>query len=166
MKTQERTTMGNDKALREHLLYLLNGDGAHSDFETAIKNLPANLRGKRPKDAAHSPWEVLEHLRITQRDILESTRKANHVSPDFPAGYWPSAQAPPDEKSWDKSANAFRADQKALVDLVTSPSTDLLAAIPNTDGQTILRKMFMAADHNAYHLGEFVLLRRTLGAWE
>src|SRR6266700_6675185 len=93
MKTQERTTMTtvtNDKALRDHLLYLLKGDGAHSDFEVAIKDLPATLRGKRPKGAAHSPWEVLANLRITHRDILESTRKANHVSPDFPAGYWPS----------------------------------------------------------------------------
>jgi hypothetical protein len=159
-------TVANDKALRDHLLYLLKGDGAHSDFETAIKDLPASLRGKRPKGAAHSPWEVLEHLRITQRDILESTRNANHQSPDFPAGYWPSAQNPPDEKAWDKSANAFRADLKALTDLVVSSSTDLFAPIPNTDGQTIVRKMFMAADHNAYHLGEFVLLRRMLGAWD
>ncbi len=119
------TTVTNDKALRDHLLYLLKGDGAHSDFEVAIKDLPATLRGKRPKGAAHSPWEVLEHLRITQRDILESTRKANHVSPDFPAGYWPSTQTPPDEKTWDKSANAFSADLKALTDLVTSASTDL-----------------------------------------
>ncbi len=158
--------MGSDKALREHLLYLLQGDGAHLDFEASVKDLPASLRGKRPKGAAHSPWEVLEHLRITQRDILESTHNANHVSPDFPAGHWPSAQAPADEKAWNKSAYAFRIDLKALTNLVTSASTDLFAPIPNTDGQTILRKVFLAADHNAYHLGELVLLRRMLGAWQ
>lgn len=158
--------MRNDKSLREHLLYLIQGDGAHVDFEAAVKDLPVSFRGKRPKGAAHSPWEVLEHLRITQWDILEFTRNANHTSPEFPDGYWPGTQAPPNEEDWDKSADAFRADFKAITGLVANESTDLFAQFPHGDGQTVLRKVLLVADHNAYHLGELVLLRRLLGAWK
>jgi hypothetical protein len=159
-------TMRNDKSLREHLLYLLKGDGAHADFEAAVKGLPADLRGKRPKGAAHSPWEVLEHMRIAQWDILEFTRNAKHVSPEFPGGYWPTALAPPNEKAWDKSADAFRSDLKTMTELIANESADLFAPIPHGEGKTILREALLVADHNAYHLGELVLLRRLLGAWE
>jgi DinB superfamily len=159
-------TMRNDKSLREHVLYLLKGDGAHADFEGVVKDLPADLRGKRPKGAAHSPWEVLEHLRITQWDILEFTRNARHVSPEFPAGYWPGAEAPPNEKAWDKTVDAFRSDLRAMTELVGNESTDLFAPIPHGEGKTILREALLVADHNAYHLGELVLLRRLLGAWQ
>ena len=158
-------TMSTNKSLEEHLLYLLKGDGAHADFEASVKDLPANLRGMRPKDAPHSPWEVLEHLRITQRDILESIRTANHRSPEFPAGYWPSTQTPPDAEAWDKSANAFRADFEAVLKLLNK-SADLFAPTPAGANQTIFRRLAMLADHNAYHLGELVLLRRLLGAWQ
>jgi DinB family protein len=159
-------TMRNDKALREHLLNLLKGDGAHADFDAAIKDLPVSLRGTRPKGAEHSPWEVLEHLRIAQWDILEFSRNAKHVSPEFPSGYWPSAQSPPNENGWDKSGDAFRSDLKAMAELIANESTDLLAPIPHADGKTILREALLVADHNAYHLGELVLLRRLLGAWQ
>ncbi|HTA71733.1 MAG TPA: DinB family protein [Bryobacteraceae bacterium] len=158
--------MRNDKALREHLLNLLKGDGAHANFDAAVKDLPVSLRGKRPKGAEHSPWEVLEHLRIAQWDILEFSRNAKHVSPEFPSGYWPSAQAPPNETAWDKSADAFRSDLKAMAALIAKESTDLLAPIPHAEGKTILREALLMADHNAYHLGELVLLRRLLGAWQ
>ncbi|HXA68593.1 MAG TPA: DinB family protein [Bryobacteraceae bacterium] len=158
--------MRNDKALREHLLNLLKGDGAHTDFEAAAKNLPPGLQGKRPKGSEHSPWEVLEHLRIAQWDILEFSRNAKHLSPEFPSGYWPSAAAPPNEKAWDKSVDAFRSDLKAMVELVANESTDLFIPIPHGEGKTILREALLVADHNAYHLGELVLLRRLLGAWQ
>jgi DinB superfamily len=158
--------MKHDQALREHLLTLLKGEGAHADFGDAIKNLPAHLRGTRPKGAQHSPWEVLEHLRIAQWDILEFTRNAKHVSPDFPSGYWPKREAPPDDHAWDKSVRAFRADLKAMSDLVANEATDLLAPIPHAGGKTVLREALLLADHNSYHLGELVLLRRLLGAWE
>ena len=158
--------MRNDKALREHLLNLLKGDGAHANFDAAVKDLPVSLRGKRPKGAEHSPWEVLEHLRIAQWDILEFSRNAKHVSPEFPSGYWPSAQAPPNETAWDKSADAFRSDLKAMAELIAKESTDLLAPIPRAEGKTMLREALLVADHNAYHLGELVLLRRLLGAWQ
>jgi hypothetical protein len=135
------------------------------DFDSAFKDLPAELRGKRPKGAQHSPWEVLEHLRIAQWDILEFSRNPNHKSPEFPRGYWPRTQTPPNETAWDKSMQSFRKDLEALCDLVANESTDLFAKIPHGDGQTILREALLAADHNAYHLGEAVLLRRILGAW-
>jgi len=158
--------MASEKSLREHVIYLLNGGGAHVNLDDAVKNLPAELRGKRPKGAEHSPWELLEHMRIALWDILEFTRNPKHVSPQFPAGYWPASQAPPDGKAWDKSVNAFRADLKALADLVADERTDLLAPLAHGDGQTVLREALVAADHNAYHLGELVLLRRLLGAWK
>ena len=157
--------MKQTKTLREHLLYTLKGDGAHVDFEGAVKDLPAGLRGKRPKGAEHSPWEILEHLRIAQWDILEFARNPKHVSPEFPSGYWPSAQAPPDDEAWDKSVKKYRADLRALGEMVEDEGTDLFAAIPHGEGKTILREVLLAADHNAYHLGELVLVRRLLGAW-
>lgn len=157
--------MENEKSLRQHIINLLKTDGAHADFAATVKDMPVDLRGKRPKGAEHSPWEVLEHLRITQRDALDFIHNANHVELEFPAGYWPNAQVPPSDKVWEKSVNAFCADLATMVELVQDESTDLLAAIPHGNGKTILREVLMVADHNAYHLGEFVLLRRLLGAW-
>jgi hypothetical protein len=157
--------MANDQALRQHVLNLLKGGNAHVDFDSAFKDLPAALRGKRPKGTQHSLWEVLEHLRIAQWDILEFSRNPKHKSPDFPDGYWPRTPAPPDEAAWDESIRSFRRDLKAMCDLVADESTDLFAKIPHGDGQTILREALLTADHNAYHLGEVVLLRRLLGAW-
>jgi hypothetical protein len=157
--------MENIAALRQHLLSLLKGGNAHVDFEAAIKDLPADLRGKSPKGAEHSPWEVLEHLRIAQWDILEFSRNPQHQSPGWPKGYWPRTQAPETGPEWDKSVKSFRKDLKAMCDLVADEKTDLFAKIPHGDGQTILREALLVADHNAYHLGELVLLRRLLGAW-
>jgi hypothetical protein len=154
-----------DRSLREHLVEVLQGGHAHATFDAAVKNLPAELRGKRPKGAEHSPWEILEHLRIAQWDILEFSRDPKHESPDWPTGYWPSTPAPADEKAWDKSVRAFRRDLKAMCDLVQSESTDLFAKTLHGSGQTILREALLAADHNAYHIGQIVLVRRLLGAW-
>lgn len=156
----------NDKALRQQLASLLNSGDAHANFDTVVKDMPPALRGKKPDGAQHSPWQVLEHLRIALWDILEFARNAQHQSPEFPQGYWPSTQSPPDEKAWDKSASSFRADLEALIKLVSDEKTDLFASIPHGSGQTILRQALVAADHNAYHLGELVLLRRELGAWQ
>ncbi|MGH9745348.1 MAG: DinB family protein [Candidatus Acidiferrales bacterium] len=153
------------KALRDQLVKLLTNSEAYAQFDAAVRGMPANLQGKRPEGAQHSPWQILEHLRIAQWDILEFARNAKHKSPDFPSGYWPAKPEPPDEKAWDKSVHAFKSDLKALCDLVANGSTDLYAKIPHGDGQTILRQALLTADHNAYHLGELVLLRRMLGAW-
>jgi hypothetical protein len=156
---------GTDNALRQHLLDLLTGGHAHADFNTALQGLPVSLRGKRPKGAEHSPWEILEHMRIAQRDILEFSRDANHTSPVWPAGYWPKTQAPPTAAAWNKSLRMFQADLKAMGELIQDPSTNLYAKIPWGKGQTILREALLIADHNSYHLGELVLVRRLLGVW-
>ncbi len=155
-----------DALLRQHLLNLLTGGNAHADFETAIGDIAPAPRGKRPKGAAHSLWEVLEHMRIAQWDILEFSRDPAHRSPDWPGGYWPATPAPPNATAWDKSVRAFRRDLKAMCALVADPSTDLHARIPHGDGQTILREALLVADHNSYHLGELIVVRRLLGAWK
>ena len=152
-------------ALRDHLLYLLRGGGAHLDFDAAVADLPPPLRGAKPPGQPHTLWRLLEHLRICQWDILEFSRNPRHVSPSFPDGYWPAGDAPPDDGAWDRSVAAFRADLQAMQDLVGDPATDLFAAIPHGQGQTVLREALLVADHNAYHLGQLVLLRRLLGAW-
>ena len=156
----------NDKALREHLLCLLKGGGAHADFDAAIGGLPAAARGKRPEGIAHSPWEIVEHMRIAQWDILEFSRDAKHASPDWPSGYWPKTPAPPNSTAWNKSVKTFRRDLKTMCQLIGRRSTDLYAPIPHGEGQTILREALLIADHNAYHLGELVLIRQALGAWK
>jgi hypothetical protein len=152
-------------ALREHLLYLLRGGGAHLDFEAAVADLPPALRGGKPAGQPHTPWRLLEHLRIAQWDILEFSRNPRHVSPPFPDGYWPAGDGPPDGDAWDRSLDAFRADLQAMQDLVADPATDLFAPLPHGQGQTVLREALLVADHNAYHLGQLVLVRRLLGAW-
>jgi uncharacterized damage-inducible protein DinB len=159
-------SVDRDAALRQHLLSLLRGGNAHADFESAIEDLPASMRGKEPKGAEHSAWELLEHLRIAQWDILEFSRNPSHKSPDWPSGYWPATAEPPDDKAWEKSVRAIRRDLKGMCELVEDKSTDLYAKIPHGDGQTILREALLFADHNAYHLGQIVLVRRLLDAWK
>ena len=159
------TDVAQDRSLREHVLYLLREGGAHVGFDDAIEGLPANLRGTAPEGLPYSPWQLLEHMRIAQWDIVEFSRNANHKSPEWPRGYWPDSPAPPSPEAWDKSVEAFRADLKTMEKLVEDPSTDLFARIPWGDGQTILREALLVADHNAYHLGELVVVRRLLGAW-
>ncbi len=156
---------GNDAALREHLVKLLTLAQAHATFDQAVKGLPAELRGKAPQGAEHTPWQLLEHLRIAQWDILEFSRDPKHESPKWPEGYWPQEKAPADEKAWDRSVRAFKRDLKAMCDLVRDEQTDLFAKIPHGDGQTILREAMLVADHNAYQIGQLVLTRRLLGAW-
>ncbi len=155
----------DDSSLREHLLYLLRGGGAHLDFEKAIAGLPDELRGAKPSGLPFSAWSLLEHMRIAQWDILEFSRDAKHTSPSWPEGYWPMSDAPPSPEAWDRGVAAFRADRKAMEQLVANPKTDLNAKIPHGEGQTILREALLVADHNAYHLGQLVMLRRLLGAW-
>ena len=162
-----RVKMANksDAALREHLVNLLTVGNAHATFDDAVKDMPAELRGKTPKGAGHSPWELLEHLRLAQWDILEFSRNAKHESPKWPEGYWPNTKAPADGKAWDKSVRAFRKDLKEMCELVKDEKTDLFAKIPHGNGQTVLREALLTADHNSYHVGQLVLVRRMLGAW-
>ena len=161
----KRSSAGVDPSLRRHLVYLLGDGGAHVDFETAIARFPAAERGARIAGVPHTAWQLLEHLRIAQWDILEFSRNRTHVSPKFPDGYWLRTDSPPSARAWNESAQAFEKDLRAMIRLVSNPKTDLFAPIPHGDGQTILREALLVADHNAYHIGQLVLLRKLLDAW-
>lgn len=155
--------MSQDQALRDHLLELLNSRSAHLDFDKAIQDLPPELRGRKAGDGFHTIWQLVEHLRITQWDILDFSRNPDYVAIDWPKDYWPETEAPPDDEAWERSVEAFRQDLQAMKDLVADPKTDLYAKIPWGEGQTILREAMLVADHNAYHLGQVVAVRKVFG---
>ncbi len=158
--------MDKEKLLRDHLLYLLDGGGAHLSYEEAIADIPSDYRGKKVSGSPHTLWRLQEHLRLCQWDILEFSINPNHVSPEFPDGYWPRSDGPDDDAAWDQSLKSFHQDLQAMKDLVTNPGTDLYQPIPHGEGQTLLREALLVADHNAYHLGQIVMLRRLLGIWQ
>ncbi len=162
---EDREDNNKDKSPREHVLYLLEGGGAHVKFDEVVAGIPPKLRGQKPAGLPHSLWMLLEHLRIAQWDILEFSRNPNHVSPKWPEGYWPRTATPPNAAAWNASVKKFRRDLNATRSLVKNPKTDLFARIPWGDGQTILREALLVADHNAYHLGQMLDARRLLGAW-
>ena len=157
--------MNHLQELKKHLLDLLDAENAHISFDNAIKNFPAELRGLKPKGAPHSPWQLLEHMRIAQWDIIEFSRDAKHVSPKWPSGYWPRSAAPPSEAAWNQSVTQFRRDLEEMKKLLNEASEDqLYARIPHGDGQTLLREALLVADHNSYHLGQLVSARKALEA--
>lgn len=156
--------MSEERALRKHLRWLLRSHDAHLDFDAVLDDWPTKQRGVKPRGAPHTAWQLLEHLRICQWDILDFCRNPNYKEMKF-EHYWPKTEAPPDGWTWEKSLKAFRTDLKAMQKLVADPKTDLFAPIPHGQGQTILREALLTADHNAYHLGQLVLLRRLLGCW-
>src|SRR6185295_13821257 len=145
--------MNNNQPLREHLLYLLRGGGAHLTFETLIADFPAAVINGKVEGVPYTPWQLLEHMRLAQWDIVRFTIDADHVSPEFPKGYWPAADAVADTQLWRDTVDAFQADLKQMENLLADPSTDLFAEIQHGDGQTILREALLIVDHNAYHLG-------------
>jgi len=163
---KKRASSGNDAALRKHLIELLRSRGAHADFDEAVDGLPEGLRGAKVKDVPFTPWRILEHLRLAQWDILEFCRNPKHKSPQWPEGYWPEGDAPPNAAAWDASVAAFRRDLGEMEKLVRDPSHDLFTPIPGGQGQTLLREALLVADHNSYHVGQLILLRRMLGAWK
>jgi hypothetical protein len=160
-----KTEKDKDKALREQVLYLLEGGGAHAKFAEIVAGIPPKILGQKPAGLPHSLWMLLEHLRIAQWDILEFSRNSKHASPKWPEGYWPKTDAPPTTATWNTSVKKFRQGLQAMQELVKDPKTDLFARIPWGDGQTILREALLLADHNAYHLGQMLDVRRLLGAW-
>ncbi|TWT37230.1 DinB superfamily protein [Posidoniimonas corsicana] len=151
--------------IREHVLWLLRGGHAHIGFDQVVADLPPELQGAQPPGTPHTPWRLLEHMRIAQWDILEFSRNPAHESPDFPDGYWPEHDAPPDADAWERTIAAFHNDADQLQALVADPSLDLLAPFPWGEGQTLLREALLVADHNAYHLGQMIVVRQALGAW-
>ena len=154
----------NTASLRTHVDNLLGMEGAHISFDAAVADLPAPLRGAKPAGAPHSAWELLEHMRIAQEDILEFSRNPAYLDKSFPDDYWPPADAPPSEEAWQQSVRQFQSDLAAMRELVGDPARDLFGRIPHGTGQTLLREALLVADHNAYHLGQLVFLRRMLGA--
>jgi DinB family protein len=154
----------DDSSLRKQLRELLTGEHAHVGFDSTVADLPERLRGRKPEGADHTPWQILEHLRLALWDILEFSRDAQHVSPKWPEGYWPETAAPPDAAAWERSVESFRKDLEAMASL--ADSGDLYTPFPWGKGQTLLREILLVADHNAYHVGQLVLVRKLLGAWK
>ena len=161
-----RTPIQLVQSMREHVLWLLDGGHAHVKMDAALADLPAKLYGAKPPHIPHSPWRLVEHMRIAQWDILEFCRNPRHESPAWPEGYWPAGDAPPDAAAWDRSVQALRADLAAMRALVSDKSSDLYEPFPHGQGQTLLREALLVADHNAYHLGQLIVVRRALGAWQ
>ena len=158
-------TKTQDQSLRDHLIELLNSRSAHLDFDRAIKDLPSELRGRKAPGSQHTIWQLLEHLRIAQEDILDFSRNPDYKERKWPDDYWPATEAPPSEEAWTQSVEAFHRDLQAMKDLVLDPKADLYAKLPWGEGQTLLREALLAADHNAYHVGQIVTVRQALGAW-
>jgi hypothetical protein len=152
-------------ALREQLSRFQNWREAHADFDAAVADLAANLRGVAPTGLPYSPWQLVEHMRITQADILDFCANADYVERNWPDDYWPKSPAPPDAAAWDASIAAFRRDRKALQQMITDPECDLFAKVPAGNGQTFLREFLLVADHTAYHVGQLVAVRRLLDSW-
>ena len=161
-------SQSNDtRELRRWLVRLLSFEEAHVGFDAAVAALPPDLRGSRPTGLPYSPWQLLEHIRLTQKDILEFCRPAKYVERNWPTDYWPKQPTPPSPDAWNESLDAYRRDRAELIAMANDSSIDLFAVVPNGSGdQTYLRELLLVADHTAYHLGELVVLRRLLGAWK
>ncbi len=155
----------SDATLRDQLLALLKGGNAHLTFDDAIADFPPAAMNQQPPNVPYTPWHILEHLRITQWDILEFVRNPRHVSPEWPKGYWPAPDATTDVAGWQATIDAFRADLAAVQEIVRDPSIDLSAELPHAPGYTYIREVLLVADHNAYHIGEFAILRQVMGTW-
>jgi uncharacterized damage-inducible protein DinB len=157
--------MDREAALRDHLVRLLAWQDAHGTFEAAVGGVPPSHRERVPPDLPYSPWQLLEHLRITQHDILDFCRNPNYTELHWPDDYWPRSAAPPSDSAWDDSVRAFLEDRAALQALANDRSVDLLTTIPHGEGQTYLREILLAADHASYHAGQLIVVRRLLGIW-
>ena len=149
-------------SLRKHLDNLLRMKGAHLSFEAAVADFPAASRGAKPAGAPHSAWELLEHMRLAQEDILDFSRNPNYQEKKFPDDYWPAEAAPPSEEAWTKSVEQFQSDLREMQALIADTKHDLLAKLPHGKGQTLLREALVVADHNSYHLGQLMFLRKML----
>lgn len=158
--------MTDDRELRRQLIGLLRGTQAHMGFDDAIADFPMDAINGRAPNATYTPWHILEHLRITQWDILEYIRDpAHHVSPDWPVGYWPHPDREATPADFERTVEGFRSDLRALEAVVRDPATDLLAPLPQTPGHTILREVCLVGNHDSYHIGEFAVLRQVMGTW-
>ena len=158
--------MERSDMLREQLIKLLDWQDAHVNFDDAVEGIPAQSQGVRPEGLPYSPWQLLEHVRLTQRDILDFCRDPSYEAPKWPDDYWPKSAIPTTPEAWQESVAAYRADREALKEIIADPKLDLYARIPHGGGQTYLREVLLVADHSAYHVGELVAVRRLLGVWK
>jgi hypothetical protein len=154
-----------DEVIRQELLELLRGGHAHMDFDQAVADFPPQTMNEMAPKAPYTPWQLLEHMRIAQWDILAFIQDPDYVSPDWPEGYWPAEGQTATEATWDETVRQFRADREALIALVEDPETDLTAPLPHAPEYTVVREILTAMDHSAYHLGEFALMREVMGTW-
>jgi hypothetical protein len=157
--------MISDQIVRQELLALLNGGNAHMSFEQAVADFPAEHFNTHPVNVSYTPWHILEHLRIAQWDILDFIRNPDYITLDWPREYWPDPSSTATQSQWDKTINLFLDDARSLRDLVSDPDTDLYAPIPHAPDYTIFREILVVSDHNAYHIGEFAILRQVMGTW-
>jgi len=154
-----------EKAVRELLAKVLSWEDAHVGFDAAVADIPEHMRGTRVS-GAHSPWELVEHLRLTQHDILDFCRNKDYEEMEWPQDYWPTMPAPPSASAWDESVAQFKRDRESLQQMASDPKVDLTATIPHGAGQTYVREIMVVADHTAYHVGQLVLVRQLLGIWK
>lgn len=155
-----------DRALRGHLVEFLRGGSAHADLKAVLDEFPVAARGTKPKGAVHTPWQLLEHIRIALHDLMDFSTNSNYVAPQWPEDYWPKEDAPEDDAAWNASVKALKKDIADFEKLIGDPESNLYATIPWGEGQTLLREVLLAGQHTSYHLGQMVLLRRELGAWQ
>ncbi len=156
----------DDRLLRDQLVELLRGGSAHADLNKSLADFPGGLAGKKPQGAPHTAWQLLEHLRLALHDLLEFSTSSEYLAPNWPEDYWPKTDAPPSPEAWEESVTAIKGDLQAFEDLVRDSESNLYATIPWGKGQTLLREVLLAADHNSYHLGQLVYLRKQLGEWK
>ena len=154
----------SDQSVREFLAKMLSWEDAHAGFDAAVKGIPEDFRGQRA--GAHSPWELVEHMRIAQHDILDFSRNKDYEEMEWPKDYWPVSPTPASGSEWDKSIDSFREDREALRQLALDPNIDISDRIPHGSGQTYMREIVLAADHTAYHVGQLILVRQLLGIWK
>lgn len=157
--------MHTDASLRKHLAAVLNWKDAHVSFDDAVKGIPTRFRGVQPPALPYSPWQLLEHIRLAQADILDFCRNPDYCAPKWPDEYWPQSPTPPDSRAWQLSVSSYRADLRSLGKLLDDTAIDFYSEIPHGQGQTYLREILLIADHTAFHVGELVVVRRLLGVW-
>lgn len=166
MAQSDQSVADSNAAVRKQLIDLLTSGNAHQPFDAAVKNLPAELRGVKPDQLPYSIWQLVDHIRITQWDILEFSRDSTHQSPPWPSGYWPNETAPANDEEWQQTLAQIQQDRDAFITLLNDPERNLYEPFAHGDGQNLLREALLIADHTAYHVGEIIIIRRLLNAWK
>ena len=157
--------ISNETILKHQLVEVITKGNAHASFEEVVEGIPIKHLGAKPGNLPYSIWQLVEHIRITQKDILEFSRNPQHISPEWPDEYWPEQDAPANEQEWLQSLDHIKKDRKAFIDLLNDPSADLYTQYAHGEGQNLLREALLIADHTSYHMGEIIVLRRILNDW-